>query len=81
MIHLVEQQVFLHLLKQEQQEHIKYIVHNRFKSMLPGEQDGIYHLLIINNSNSPTVSPFSTERFSQSIQQLYPQTNRDNPKI
>ena len=45
-----------------------------------GEQDGIYHLLIVNNSNSPTVSPFSTERFSQSIQQLYPQTNRDNPK-
>ena len=48
---------------------------------IAGEQDGIYHLLIINNSNSPTVSPFSTERFSQSIQQqLYPQTNRDNPK-
>ena len=47
---------------------------------IAGEQDGIYHLLIINNSNTPTVSPFSTERFSQSIQQLYPQTNRDNPK-
>ena len=46
---------------------------------IAGEQDGIYHLLIINNSNSPTVSPFSTERLSQSIQQLYPQTNRDNP--
>ena len=44
-----------------------------------GEQDGIYHLLIVNNSNSPSVAPFSTERFSQSIQQLYPQTNRDNP--
>ena len=36
--------------------------------------------MIINNSNSPSVSPFSTERFSQNIQQLYPQTNRDNPK-
>ena len=47
---------------------------------IAGEQDGIYHLLIVNNSNSPTVSPFSTERFSQNIQQLYPQTNRDNPK-
>jgi len=47
---------------------------------IAGEQDGIYHLLVINNSNSPSVSPFSTERFSQSIQQLYPQTNRDNPK-
>ena len=47
---------------------------------IAGEQDGIYHLLIVNNSNSPSVSPFSTERFSQNIQQLYPQTNRDNPK-
>ena len=47
---------------------------------IAGEQDGIYHLLVINNSNSPSVSPFSTERFSQNIQQLYPQTNRDNPK-
>jgi hypothetical protein len=47
---------------------------------IPGAQDGIYHLLIINASNSPTVSPFSTERYSQPIQYLYPQTNRDNPK-
>lgn len=47
---------------------------------VPGSQDGIYHLLIINASNSPTVSPFSTERYSQPIQYLYPQTNRDNPK-
>ena len=52
----------------------------QIQKYVPGEQDGIYHLLIINNSNSPSVSPFSTERFSQSIQQLYPQTNRDNPK-
>ena len=46
---------------------------------IAGSQDGIYHLLIVNNSNNPTVSPFSTERFSQNIQTLYPQTNRDNP--
>ena len=47
---------------------------------IAGEQDGIYNLLIINNTVTPTISPFSTERFSQPIQQLYPQTNRDNPK-
>ena len=47
---------------------------------VPGIQDGVYNLLIANNSNTPTVSPFSTERFSQPIQFLYPQTNRDNPK-
>jgi hypothetical protein len=47
---------------------------------IPGEQDGIYHLFVINTSNSPTVSPYSSESFSQPIQNLYPQTNRDNPK-
>jgi len=46
---------------------------------IPGQQDGIYHLIITNASNSPTVSPFSNLRFSQSITNLYPQTNRDNP--
>ena len=47
---------------------------------VPGTQDGIYHLLIVNSSNSPTLSPFSTEKYSQPIQYLYPQNNRDNPK-
>tara|TARA_Y100000356_G_scaffold72567_1_gene59839 strand:+ start:327 stop:6194 length:5868 start_codon:yes stop_codon:yes gene_type:complete len=46
---------------------------------LPGEQDGIYHLVTLNASNSPTVSPFSAEKFAQPVQFLYPQTNRDNP--
>ena len=46
---------------------------------LPGIQDGVYNLIVTNNSNSPTVAPFSTERFSQNVQFLYPQTNRDNP--
>ena len=47
---------------------------------VPGNQDGIYNLLIVNSSNSPSVAPFATERYSQQIQYLYPQTNRDNPK-
>jgi hypothetical protein len=46
---------------------------------LPGVQDGVYHLLIVNSSNSPSVNPFSELRFSQPIQNFYPQTNRDNP--
>lgn len=46
---------------------------------VPGNQDGVYNLLILNSSNSPTVSPFSSEKYSQPIQYLYPQTNRDNP--
>ena len=46
---------------------------------VPGEQDGIYHLLVLNASNSPSVTPFNELSFSQPIQNLYPQLNRDNP--
>lgn len=46
---------------------------------IPGEQDGVYHLLVVNASNSPSVAPFTGLRFSQPIQNLYPQLNRDNP--
>jgi hypothetical protein len=53
------------------QEVIKYI---------PNQQDGIYHLLITNSSNSPSVTPFNDQKFSQPIQNLYPQLNRDNPQ-
>tara|TARA_B100001109_G_scaffold79132_1_gene64776 strand:+ start:151 stop:6066 length:5916 start_codon:yes stop_codon:yes gene_type:complete len=45
-----------------------------------GSQDGIYHLSLTNASNKPSASPFSTERYSQPIQNFYPQTNRDNAK-
>ena len=46
---------------------------------VPGEQDGIYHLIILNSSNSPTIDPFQDQRFSQPVKDLYPQTDRDNP--
>jgi hypothetical protein len=45
-----------------------------------GEQDGIYYLTILNASNSPTIAPFTEEKFSQPVKELYPQINRDNPK-
>jgi hypothetical protein len=44
-----------------------------------GQQDGIYHLIIANSSNSPTVEPFRDLKFSQPIQNLYPQVDKDNP--
>ena len=58
-----------------------YVVYRaqEVQEYVPGAQDGVYNLLITNSSNSPTVVPFSTERYSQPIQYLYPQTNRDNP--
>ncbi len=48
------------------------------KKYIPNIQDGIYHLTVVNSSNSPTVAPFTDLRFSQPLQNLYPQTNRDN---
>ena len=47
---------------------------------VPGDQDGVYYLTIVNASNSPTTAPFTNENFSQPITELYPQTDRDNPK-
>lgn len=41
--------------------------------------DGVYNLLIVSCSNSPVVEPFSQYKFSQSIVDLYPQQDRDNP--
>ena len=44
-----------------------------------GKQDGIYYITVTNASNSPSVTPFRELSFSQPIQNLYPQLNRDNP--
>ncbi len=44
-----------------------------------GTQDGVYYLTVLNSSVSPTVSPFTGEKFTQPIKYLYPQVNRDNP--
>ena len=43
-------------------------------------QDGVYDLSVINVDNSPTVSPFTAQRYSQPIINFYPQNNRDNLK-
>ena len=47
---------------------------------IAGEQDGVYYLTLINSSNAPSVAPFTSEKFSQPVKELYPQINRDNPK-
>ena len=44
-----------------------------------GQQDGVYYLTLVNSSNSPTVAPFTDEKYTQPVKELYPQTNRDNP--
>ena len=44
-----------------------------------GDQDGVYYLTLLNASNSPTVAPFTAERYSQPVKRMFPQTDRDNP--
>ena len=46
-----------------------------------GEQDGIYYMSLLNSDVTPTVAPFNENRydFSQPVQFLYPQLDRDNP--
>jgi hypothetical protein len=46
-----------------------------------GEQDGVYYLTLVNASNTPSVIPFTDEKFSQPVKELYPQINRDNPEV
>jgi hypothetical protein len=46
---------------------------------IKSEQDGVYHLTVVNSSNSPNVSPFNNLRFLQPVTNLYPQINRDTP--
>ena len=52
---------------------------HEIQKYIQGEQDGIYYLTILNSSNAPVVSPFTGDKFTQPITNLYPQTNRDTP--
>tara|TARA_Y100001937_G_scaffold127187_1_gene198657 strand:+ start:3 stop:5981 length:5979 start_codon:yes stop_codon:yes gene_type:complete len=52
---------------------------DEIQEYISGKQDGIYHLLLVNASNNPTITPYTGSSYSQPIQSLYPQTNRDNP--
>ena len=44
---------------------------------ISGVQDGIYYLSVLNASNSPTVAPFTADKYSQPVKSLFPQTSRD----
>ena len=46
---------------------------------LAGDQDGIYYLTLLNASNTPSVTPFTGEKYSQPVKRMFPQTDRDNP--
>ena len=46
---------------------------------ITGEQDGVYYISVLNASIQPTVSPFTDDKYSQPVKELFPQISRDNP--
>jgi len=42
------------------------------------KQDGVYHLICVDASISPTVNEFTDDKFNQNIENLYPQFDADN---
>jgi hypothetical protein len=57
-----------------------YVVYRsqEIQRYIPGEQDGVYNLVVLNTSNKPEISPFEDLNLLQPLQYLYPQTSRDN---
>lgn len=57
-----------------------YVVYRteQVQEYVQNQQDGIYHISVINSSNKPTLAPFEDVRLSQPVQYLYPQLDRDN---
>jgi hypothetical protein len=59
-----------------------YVLKNEeIQTYVGGQQDGIYYLTVLNASNSPSVAPFTGEKYSQPVKELYPQIDRDNPNV
>jgi hypothetical protein len=60
---------------------VPYIVYKskEIQEYIKNEQDGIYHLIVYNSGNTPSQDPFTDFKFSQPIENLYPQFDRDNP--
>ena len=46
--------------------------HSEVQPYIAGEQDGIYYVTMLNSTNSPTISPFTAEKFSQPVKELVP---------
>ena len=77
---ILTRDVTLPHFKRKQYKNTYYIQDTEeVQEYVQGTQDGIYYLTVLNSSVSPTVSPFTGEKFTQPIKFLYPQVNRDNP--
>jgi len=49
------------------------------KEYIPNYQDGVYHIIPLRASESPIVDPFKGKKYTQSLRNLYPRIDRDNP--
>lgn len=57
---------------------------DQISEYVTGEQDGVYYLTGLTADKSPQVSPFNNSSdfaFSQPVEDLYPQYDRDNPVV
>ena len=67
--------------KRKRYNNVYYIYRTQeAQKYVSGEQDGVYYLILVNASNSPSLEPFIGENYSQPVKELYPQINRDNPE-
>ncbi len=57
-----------------------YVIYRteKIQDYVQNKQDGVYQLSVVNSSNSPSVAPFTDLKLLQSIQNFYPQLDRDN---
>jgi len=66
--------------KRKKYNNVYYVYRvEEYQNYIENKQDGIYYLTVLNSSNNPVDSPFTQEKFSQPVKELYPQTNRDYP--
>ena len=68
-------------VKRKRYNNTYYIYQSReIRKHIPSVQDGVYHIVALNASVAPTISPFTADTFSQNVVDLYPQVDRDNPQ-
>lgn len=72
--------ISLPYFKRKKYNNVYYVYRvEEYQNYIENKQDGIYYLTVLNSSNNPVDSPFTQEKFSQPVKELYPQTNRDYP--
>ena len=75
----LKEQLLFHSFKRKKYAETFYTYRlSEAQRYVSGEQDGIYYLSVLNASVSPTVAPFTGEKFSQPVKELFPIVSRDN---